>query len=119
MLNLGHTFGHAIESATGYTEWLHGEAVGVGLLMAAALSYECGLLPHGDVERLRGLLTRAGLPTRVRGVAREQMLEHMRIDKKVEHGRVRFVLLRGIGTAFLSADSSEAALYRTLAAHLE
>src|SRR5690606_24705298 len=62
-LNLGHTFGHALESATGYTRWLHGEAVGAGLLMAASMSRECGLLTADDVERVRKLLDAAGLPT--------------------------------------------------------
>ena len=119
LLNLGHTFGHAIESATRYTQWLHGEAVGAGLLMAATLSCECGLVSATDVERLKALLTRAGLPTRMRGLMPEQMLEHMRIDKKVQKGRVRFVLLRAIGASFVSADYPDAALHRTLTAHLE
>jgi len=117
LLNLGHTFGHAIESATGYTQWLHGEAVGVGLLMAGTMSRECGLLSSAVVDRLQHLLERASLPTRVR-ITPEQMLAHMRIDKKVKEGRVRFVLLRGIGDSFMTADYQEAALHRTLAAHL-
>jgi 3-dehydroquinate synthase len=119
LLNLGHTFGHAIESATGYTQWLHGEAVGMGLLMAATLSRECGLVSSSDVERLKALLTRAGLPTRLTGLMPEQMLEHMSIDKKVQEGRVRFVLLRAIGAPFVSADYPDAALNRTLTAHLK
>ncbi|MGH8209187.1 MAG: 3-dehydroquinate synthase [Steroidobacteraceae bacterium] len=114
LLNLGHTFGHAIESATGYTQWLHGEAVGAGLLMAAAMSRECGLLTADEVERVRSLVARAGLPTRIDAVSPESALEHMRIDKKVQSGRIRLILLRKIGDAFMTADYSEAALARTL-----
>jgi len=118
LLNLGHTFGHAIESATGYTQWLHGEAVGAGMMMAAALSRECGLISSSDTERLQRLLQRAGLPTLARGLTSAQMLEHMRIDKKVKDGRIRFVLLRGFGSAFVTSDYPDAALQRALAAHL-
>jgi 3-dehydroquinate synthase len=117
LLNLGHTFGHALESATGYRQWLHGEAVGAGLAMAAALSRESGLLKSADAGRIVRLIERAGLPTRVASVTPAVALEHMRIDKKVLGGRLRLVLLRGIGAAFLSADYEAAALERTLAAH--
>jgi 3-dehydroquinate synthase len=117
LLNLGHTFGHAIESATGYTEYLHGEAVGAGLVMAAAMSTECGLLSAADSERVRRLIERAGLPTQVDTVTPDAALEHMRIDKKVLGGRLRLVLLRQIGAACVSADYPAAALSRTLAAH--
>lgn len=117
LLNLGHTFGHAVESATHYTQWLHGEAVGAGLLMAAAMSHECGLLEAGEVDRLRQLLERAGLPVRVGGVAPDVALEHMRIDKKVQGGRMRLVLLRAIGESFVTADYPEPALQRTLSTY--
>jgi 3-dehydroquinate synthase len=117
LLNLGHTFGHAIESATAYQEWLHGEAVGAGLVMAADMSRECGLLAASEAERVRRLVERAGLPTRVASVSAGAALDHMRIDKKVLGGRLRLVLLRGIGEAFLTADYPAAALTRTLAAH--
>ena len=117
LLNLGHTFGHALESATAYQTWLHGEAVGAGLVMAAALSRECGLLSPAEAGRIVRLIERAGLPTRVASVTPAAALEHMRIDKKVLGGRLRLVLLRGIGAAFLSADYPTAALERTLAAH--
>jgi 3-dehydroquinate synthase len=116
LLNLGHTFGHAIESATGYTKWLHGEAIGAGLLMATAMSRECGLVAAQDVERLRRLLERTGLPTRIEGVGAKAALEHMRIDKKVQSGRIRLVLLRAIGDSFVTADYPEPALLRTLEA---
>jgi 3-dehydroquinate synthase len=117
LLNLGHTFGHAIESATRYTQWLHGEAVGAGLLMAASMSCESGLVSASDVQRLRRLLERTGLPTRIEGVAPSTALDHMRIDKKVKSGRMRLVLLRSIGESFVAADYSEPALLRTLDAH--
>lgn len=116
-LNLGHTFGHAIESATGYTQWLHGEAIGAGLVMAATMSRECGLLSGEEVERVRSLLERTGLPTRIDAVQPETALEHMRIDKKVQAGRIRLVLLRKIGAAFMTADYSATALDRTLREH--
>jgi 3-dehydroquinate synthase len=119
LLNLGHTFGHAIESATHYKQWLHGEAIGAGLLMAATMSRECGLMDAGEVERLRRLLQRAGLPVEIDGVTPEVALEHMRIDKKVQSGRIRLVLLRGIGASFVSADYSESALDRTLRSHFK
>lgn len=117
LLNLGHTFGHAIEAATHYTQWLHGEAVGAGLLMAAAMSHECGLIGAPDVHRLRQLLERAGLPVKIAGVQADVALEYMRIDKKVQSGRMRLVLLRAIGEAFVTADYSEPALQRTLQAY--
>ncbi|HVP33103.1 MAG TPA: 3-dehydroquinate synthase [Steroidobacteraceae bacterium] len=116
LLNLGHTFGHAVESATGYRRWLHGEAVGAGLVMAAALSRELGLVSPEELVRVHTLIERAGLPTRTAGVAPWTVLEHMRIDKKVLGGRLRLVLLRRIGNAFLTADYPEDALERTLQA---
>jgi 3-dehydroquinate synthase len=118
LLNLGHTFGHAIESATSYRQWLHGEAVGAGLVMAAAMSAACGLLPDAEAERVRQLVGRAGLPTRIDSVTAAAALEHMKIDKKVLGGRLRLVLLRRIGEALVSADYPPEALMRTLAAHL-
>jgi 3-dehydroquinate synthase len=118
LLNLGHTFGHALESATGYKEWLHGEAVGAGLVMAARMSRESGLLTAQELERVTRLVDRAGLPTHVANVKPDVALEHMRIDKKVQGGRIRLVLPRGLGAAFVTADYAESALDRTLAAHL-
>jgi 3-dehydroquinate synthase len=118
LLNLGHTFGHAVESATGYTQWLHGEAVGAGLVMAASMSRESGFLSAEELERVTRLVARAGLPTHVPNVKPDTALEHMRIDKKVQAGRIRLVLPRGIGTAFVTAEYAEPALRRTLATHL-
>ncbi|HKT72977.1 MAG TPA: 3-dehydroquinate synthase [Steroidobacteraceae bacterium] len=117
LLNLGHTFGHAIESATHYTRWLHGEAVGAGMLMAAAMSHESGLLPRGAVDRLRALLQKVGLPVLIEGVGPTAALEHMRIDKKVQGGRIRLVLLRAIGDSLVTGDYPQAALARTLEAY--
>jgi len=117
LLNLGHTFGHALEAATSYKEWLHGEAVGAGLVMAAAMSSACGLLAEADATRVRRLIGRAGLPDRIASVSARQAREHMRIDKKVLGGRQQLVLLKGIGAAFITADYPAAALDETLAAY--
>jgi 3-dehydroquinate synthase len=117
LLNLGHTFGHAIESATGYKTWLHGEAVGAGMLMAATMSQQCGLMREGEVERVKALLERAGLPLSAKEVAADAALEHMRIDKKVKSGRIRLVLMRRIGESFVSADYPDPALQATLRTH--
>jgi 3-dehydroquinate synthase len=114
LLNLGHTFGHAIEAATGYGTWLHGEAVGAGMLMAAAMSRECGYLSDTDVARLRALLHRVGLPLAAPEVSAQTALEHMKIDKKVQAGRMRFVLLKRIGAALVTADYPPHALQATL-----
>lgn len=118
LLNLGHTFGHAVESATGYREWLHGEAVGAGLVMAACMSRESGYLTAVELDRVTRLVARTGLPTHVSNVKPDVALEHMRIDKKVQAGRIRLVLLHGIGSAFVTADYGEPALLHTLATHL-
>jgi 3-dehydroquinate synthase len=117
LLNLGHTFGHAIESATAYREWLHGEAVGAGLVMAAVMSQECGWLAAADAARVQRLIERAGLPVRIASVPPAAALDHMALDKKVLGGRLRLVLLRRIGEAFVSADYPAEALSHTLAAH--
>ena len=117
LLNLGHTFGHAAEAATAYREWLHGEAVGAGMVMAAAMSRECGLLSAPEAARVRQLVELAGLPAQVPSVSPAVLLEHMRIDTQVLQGRLRLVLLRRIGEAFVTADYPEAALQSTLAQH--
>jgi 3-dehydroquinate synthase len=117
LLNLGHTFGHAIEAATGYGEWLHGEAVAAGLLMAASMSRRCGWLTEEALQRIRTLLERLGLARDARGISAATALEHMRIDKKVKAGRIRLVLLRGVGNAFIAGDYADDALRDTLAQH--
>jgi 3-dehydroquinate synthase len=118
LLNLGHTFGHAVESATSYKEWLHGEAIGAGLVMAACMSRESGYLTSDQLDRVTRLVARAGLPTHVSSVKPDVAMELMRIDKKVQAGRIRLVLLRGIGSAFVTADYGEPALRHTLATNL-
>lgn len=101
LLNFGHTFGHAIEAGTGYGSWLHGEAVAAGMVMAAELSLRLGLLGAADVDRIRTLLRRAGLPTAGHGLEPRRLLELMAYDKKAAQGKVRFVVLEAIGRAAL------------------
>jgi 3-dehydroquinate synthase len=99
LLNLGHTFGHAIEALTGYGRWLHGEAVGCGLCLAADLSARLGLLPADQVLRVERAVAGAGLPTRIAGLSRDVALQSMRGDKKSEAGRIRFIVLERVGHA--------------------
>ncbi len=115
LLNLGHTFGHAIEAATAWRGWLHGEAVGAGMLLAAEMSARLGIMDRSDVQRIAELLARAGLRTDVSQVRAAAVLDAMRIDKKVHAGRIRLVLLNGIGQAFLTADYPDEVLYSTVA----
>ncbi len=117
LLNLGHTFGHAIEAVQQYRGVLHGEAVAAGLAMAATFSARAGLMGEPDAARVRALLVRAGLPIEAQDVSGKAALEAMRIDKKVQSGRMRFVLLRGIGRSFVTADYPEEALATTLDTH--
>jgi 3-dehydroquinate synthase len=114
LLNLGHTFGHAIEAATGYVEWLHGEAVGVGLLLAASMSQRLGALSPADVARVAKLLERAGLRTAAPQIGAATAAEFMQIDKKVQGGRVRLVLLSSLGAAYVTGDYADDALRSTL-----
>jgi 3-dehydroquinate synthase len=116
LLNFGHTFGHAIESATGYVDWLHGEAVATGMLIAADMSARLQHLAAADVERIRRLLLRAGLPVAAPQIGAGSALGYMRIDKKVKAGRVRLVLLERIGHAVLTGSYPDAALDATLRA---
>jgi len=117
LLNLGHTFGHAIETATGYTEWLHGEAVAAGMVIAADMSARLGLLRQEDVQRVRDLLVRIGLPVDPPRFGAARALDYMRVDKKVKSGRIRLVLLERLGAARFTADYADDALESTLAAH--
>lgn len=117
LLNFGHTFGHAIETATGYTEWLHGEAVAAGMLIASDMSARIGLLPQADVERVRRLLQRAGLILPSPRIGAERARQYMSVDKKVKAGRIRLVLLEALGRARFTADYPDDALGATLAAH--
>jgi 3-dehydroquinate synthase len=117
LLNLGHTFGHAIETATGYGGWLHGEAVGVGMLMAADLSCRLGWLGSADVDRVRALLERAGLPIAAPRIGAARGIELMGMDKKVLAGRIRLVLMRKLGEGVVAGDYPADALQATLVAH--
>lgn len=122
-LNLGHTFGHALEAETGFgPDLLHGEAVGAGMAMAFDLSAQLGLCPPADAERVRRHLAAVGLPVRLRTIggdnrrawSAQKLIEHMRGDKKAVGGKLAFILARGIGKAFVSRDVGEADLVRLL-----
>lgn len=104
LLNLGHTFGHAIENALGYGTWLHGEAVAAGTILAAELSQRMGMIGKIDVERIRTIYVRAGLPVIAPNLGTEKYLRLMGLDKKVTGGRMRFILLRQIGEAVVHSD---------------
>jgi 3-dehydroquinate synthase len=99
ILNFGHTFGHAIEAGLGYGEWLHGEAVATGMVMAAELSQRAGLLSREEADRAKTLIARAGLPVQGPMLAVERYLELMQVDKKAAGGQMRFILLEGLGRA--------------------
>ena len=115
LLNLGHTFAHAVETSLGYKDWLHGEAVGLGLLICADLSCRHGLIDMDAVSRIRSLLVAAGLPVKAPPtLTAEQIRQAMTVDKKVLAGRERLVLLRGVGEAFISSDFSEDLLQDSL-----
>ena len=117
LLNLGHTFGHAIETGVGYGEWLHGEAVATGMCMAADLSRRLGWLTEGDRRRILDLIHRAGLPvSRPASIGPDRFMDLMAVDKKVLDGRLRLVLLRGIGQAVVTDGFPAQALRATLEA---
>lgn len=114
LLNLGHTFGHAIENAVGYGVWLHGEAVAAGTVLAAELSRRMGMIEKVDVERIRNIYEQAGLPVTAPNLGPEKYLHLMGLDKKVEGGKMRFILLNRIGEAVVYSDVSAAVLTETL-----
>jgi 3-dehydroquinate synthase len=114
ILNFGHTFGHAIEAATAYETYLHGEAVGLGMLIATSLSQRLGLVDGAIRDRVRDILGKAGLPTEAPRVGVAKALELMQMDKKVLAGAVRLVLLEKLGRAIVTADYSQKALDATL-----
>ena len=104
LLNLGHTFGHAIEAGLGFGTWLHGEAVAAGTMLAARLSERMGLLTDADVRRMADLFVRAGLPVEAPLLGQDRYLELMGHDKKVENGKLRLVLLQSLGKAYMTSD---------------
>jgi len=118
VLNFGHTFGHAIENGLGYGAWLHGEAVGCGMVMAADLSHRMGLIDSASVERLRALTQAARLPTVAPDLGLERWIELMEVDKKNEGGAIKFILLKPLGSPSITGAPREQ-LEATLAATVE
>ena len=116
ILNFGHTFGHAIELGAGYGTWLHGEAVAAGMVMAAELSSRACGLPRTDVDRVRSLIERAGLPSSGPSLGAERYLELMQGDKKASGGRLRFVLLESLGRAAVRGDIDPQLVRESIAA---
>ncbi len=114
LLNFGHTFGHAIETGMGYGNWLHGEAVGAGMCMAARMSRLLGWLSPEEEARILALIDAAGLPTAPPDLPPSRFQELMSVDKKVKAGQLRLVLLKGIGKALISDDFSMDVLRQTL-----
>jgi 3-dehydroquinate synthase len=117
ILNFGHTFGHAIEAATAYQIYLHGEAVGLGMLMASDLSHRLGLIEAADKDRVHVLVRRAGLPSEAPQIGAERALELMRMDKKVLAGTLRLVLLEKLGQGVVTSKYPHEALQATLTEH--
>jgi 3-dehydroquinate synthase len=115
LLNLGHTFGHAIETGMGYGQWLHGEAIGAGMCLAADLARRLGWLASDDVARIERLIARAGLPTRApRELDGARMRELMSIDKKVEAGKLRLIVPKGLGYSVITGEVPAETLAATL-----
>ncbi len=118
LLNLGHTFGHAIETATGYGKWLHGEAVAIGMCMAARLSENLGWIDQQQVQRLRNLLVAAKLPVDPPAEMNPgQFFDLMSVDKKVRDGVLSLVLIKGIGDSVVTSDYRLECLHKMLAAY--
>ena len=115
ILNFGHTFGHAIEAGLGYGQWLHGEAVGCGMVMAADLSHRAGLVNFATVARMRALVACAGLPIEAPDLGTERWLELMEVDKKNEGGAIKFILMKPLGSPSIQSVPQEM-LLATLAA---
>jgi 3-dehydroquinate synthase len=117
LLNLGHTFGHAIEAGLGFGTWLHGEAVGAGLVLAADLSWRMGRISAADFERVVSLVARARLPVKAPRLGLDRYTALMQGDKKTLDGRLRFIALQRIGQAMIAEDVPAALLRQTLEAH--
>ena len=114
LLNLGHTFGHAIENGMGYGVWLHGEAVAAGIMLAADLSRRMGWLSAEDVARVAAILAAANLPIKPPNLGVEKYLDLMGLDKKVVDGKIRLILQQGIGKSVVTSEYDTEALYQTL-----
>jgi len=119
ILNFGHTFGHAIETATGYSEWLHGEAVATGMVMAADLSWRLGLLRKDEARKIKKYIAAYGLPVTPPYIDVATFLNLMGKDKKAEQGKIKFILLEAIGKARIEANIASDLLNTTLSAGLE
>ena len=119
LLNFGHTFAHALETATGYGTLLHGEAVAIGMRLAAHLSADLGRAPRADAERLAALLAALGLPVTPPRCDPDNLIAHMRLDKKNLGGRLRLILWRGIGRAEIVADVDAQAIGAVLGAGID
>ncbi|OYV40092.1 MAG: 3-dehydroquinate synthase [Rhodospirillales bacterium 20-64-7] len=118
LLNLGHTFGHALEAETGYGQGLlHGEAVAVGIILATQLSANLGFCPQEDASRIAAHFTAVGLPTRINNLPAEHLLTHMKQDKKMKDGKLTFILTHGIGQAFTHPEVAEEAVRNVLLAN--
>ncbi len=117
-LNFGHTFGHAIEAGLGFGEWLHGEAVAAGMMIAAELSLREGLLQSGEVERIERLLSLSGLPSTAPNWPHERYFELMSHDKKSRDGNIRFVLLNGLGKAVIKGGINPETIRSALSARM-
>ena len=115
LLNLGHTFGHAIENAMGYGVWLHGEAVAAGSMMAADLSRRMGWLSESEVTRIQNSFVAANLPVTAPKLGVDRYLDLMGLDKKVENGKIRLILQQGIGKSVITSDYDAQKLRETLA----
>jgi 3-dehydroquinate synthase len=113
-LNLGHTFGHAVENAMGYGVWLHGEAVAAGTMMAANLSKRLGWLSAAEVERIARIFKAANLPIQAPDLGVDKYIDLMGLDKKVIDGKIRLVLQQGIGKSVVTSDYDPQALHQTL-----
>jgi 3-dehydroquinate synthase len=110
LLNLGHTFGHAIEGALGFGTWLHGEAVGTGMVLAARLSQQLGLISKDELARTERVIAAAGLPVEMPAIPADQMLSFMEHDKKNEDGAIRLILMKEVGRAYVDGSTSRARL---------
>ncbi|MBF7682218.1 3-dehydroquinate synthase [Acinetobacter sp. B5B] len=119
LLNLGHTFGHAIESYLGYGTWLHGEAIAVGMIMAADLSCQMGLISTEDVNRTKRIFQRAHLPIQCPNIPLDEFLSYMAHDKKVLNGSIRLILLKRLGQAFITNDFDVELMKRAILNQLE
>jgi len=114
ILNFGHTFGHAIEKQTGYDQWSHGQAIAAGMVLASKLSAKMSLISEEDVELIKDILLRAGLPVEPPKISTHDFIDAMKADKKVKARVIQLVLLKEIGSAFLTADYSEEDLEKAL-----